>query len=132
VHTQQNLHKKRASNLLGMALKEGSADFIAELLTGRKVEAPYMAYGRKNECGLWQQFQGEMHGSDYRKWISNSSNSDGLPSDLGYFIGYAITRQYYRKARNKEEAIAEILRLDFSDRNATNRFLEGSEYRPCR
>jgi hypothetical protein len=37
VHTQQNL-KSTATNLLGLCLKEGSADFIAELLIGKKLK----------------------------------------------------------------------------------------------
>lgn len=65
VHTQQNLDDSKNINLFGLCLKEGSADFIAELILKRKVEAPYINYGLKNQCVLWNQFQKEMYEYKY-------------------------------------------------------------------
>ena len=35
--------------------------------------------------------------------------TDGKPNDLGYFIGYRIAQAYYEKARDKRQALREII-----------------------
>lgn len=128
VHTQQNLSNSGNANLLGLCLKEGSADFIAELLLKKKVEAPYIEYGMKNQCEIWQEFKSEMHLYDYQNWLSNTATMQNKPADLGYFIGYIITKNYYKNSPNKKQAIKDILTLDFGDKIATNNFLKKSKY----
>ena len=50
------------------------------------------------------------------------------PADLGYFVGYIVTKNYYKNSLNKKQAIKEILTLDFADENATENFLKKSKY----
>lgn len=57
VHTQQNLNNSYKLNLLGNCLKEGSDDFIAELILNKKVEAAYIDFGMKNQCKIWEEFK---------------------------------------------------------------------------
>lgn len=128
VHTQQNLNNSGDTNLLGLCLKEGSADFIAELLLKKKVEAPYIEYGLKNQCIIWGEFSKEMYSYDYQNWLSNTATIKDKPADLGYFIGYIITKNYYKNSPNKKQAIKDILTLDFTDKNATAIFLKKSKY----
>lgn len=128
VHTQQNLNNFKNSNLLGSCLKEGSADFIAELILDKKVEAPYIDFGMKNQCNIWKEFEKEMYGYDFKNWLSNTASIKDRPADLGYFMGYIITKSYYKNSRNKKQAIKEILTLDFADENATENFLKKSKY----
>ena len=128
VHTQQNLNNSKSANLLGLSLKEGSADFLTELILKRKVEAPYIDYGLKNQCELWNQFQKEMNGFEYQNWLSNTATIKNKPADLGYFIGYIITKNYYKNSQNKKQAIKEILQLDFSNEIEINNFLKKSKY----
>lgn len=128
VHTQQNLNNSYKSNLLGNCLKEGSADFLAELILNKKVEAPYIDFGMKNQCEIWEEFNKEMYGHDFENWLSNTANIKDRPADLGYFIGYVITKNYYENSLNKKQAIKEILTLDFTDENATKNFLKKSKY----
>lgn len=128
VHTQQNLNNSGNTNLLGLCLKEGSADFIAELLLKKKVEAPYIEYGLKNQCKIWNKFKVEMNSYDYQNWLSNTATIKDKPADLGYFIGYIITKNYYKNSLNKKKAIKDILTLDYTDKNATDEFLKDSKY----
>ncbi len=128
VHTQQNLSNTEKSNLLGSCLKEGSADFVAELILNKKVEAPYIDCGIKNQCEIWRDFKKEMYSYDFRNWLSNTATIKEKPADLGYFIGYIITKNYYKNALNKKQAINDILTLDFADKKATENFLKKSNY----
>lgn len=128
VHTQQNL-KGIKTNLLGLCLKEGSADFIAELLTGKKVEAPYIDYGIQHQDSLWNNFQKQMNGDDFQNWLSNTATIKDRPADLGYFMGYIITKRFYEKSKDQKSAVNTIMNLDFSNTEATEQFLEQSGYK---
>ncbi|WP_347217605.1 DUF2268 domain-containing putative Zn-dependent protease [Chryseobacterium sp.] len=131
VHTQQNLRGTK-TNLLGLCLKEGSADFIAELLTGKKVEAPYIDYGMQHQNSLWNDFEKEMNGEDFQNWLSNTATIKDKPADLGYFMGYIITKRFYDKSKDKQSAINIIMNLDFSNTAETEQFLEKSGYKTAR
>lgn len=128
VHTQQNL-KGTKTNLLGLCLKEGSADFIAELLTGEKVEAPYIEYGIQHQKSLWNDFQKEMNGDDFQNWLSNTATIKDTPADLGYFMGYIITKRFYESSKDKKKAVNIIMNLDFSNTAETEKFLAQSGYK---
>lgn len=128
VHTQQNL-KGTAANLLGLCLKEGSSDFIAELLTGKKVEAPYIDYGMQHQKSLWNDFQKEMNDEDFQNWLSNTTTVKDRPADLGYFMGYIITKRFYERSKDKKTALNTIMNLDFSNTKETEDFLEQSGYK---
>jgi uncharacterized protein YjaZ len=49
IHFQQP-RLANGRTLLVQSIREGAADFIAELATGRPPSAPYMAYGLANEA----------------------------------------------------------------------------------
>lgn len=109
--------------LLALALREGSAELIAELTAGRHINPAAESYGLANEVELWSLFREVMHSSDTGDWMFVRPANSEWPSDLGYWIGYRIARSYYEQAENKELAIREILGLtDF------NLFLQASRY----
>ncbi len=124
VHVQQR--NTSTQMLLARCIKEGSADFIAELVTGKKLSSPYMIYGTANEKELWKKFQSEMSGNDSKDWLYNGSQSDN--ADLGYFMGYVISKSYYSNAVNKKDAVREILELNFNSRKDVEEFLFKSKY----
>lgn len=109
--------------LLRASITEGSADFVAELLTGRLHRYPY---GEAHAAELWADFRRDMHGKDYSRWLYNGWNRAALgnrPPDLGYFIGYSIAKAYYTKAADKRAALRDILNIrDF------DQFLNASGY----
>jgi hypothetical protein len=123
VHTQQakgidpNAIK---CELLYRVLREGSADFIAELVTGNKKTNEY---GDKNEKQIWIDFKNELCNENSGNWLYNSSSVKDKPADLGYFVGYKIAKEYYNNAQDKKQAVNDIIEM-------TNpvRFLEISKY----
>jgi hypothetical protein len=135
VHTQQrfpfigavtggpSILKPLRGTVLRHSIKEGSANFIAELLTG---EPHRNAYGEAHEAQLWEEFQREANTKDYSRWVYNGWNKKALgdrPADLGYWVGYRITKSYFDNASDKQQAIRDILSIrDF------NHFLEVSKY----
>jgi hypothetical protein len=106
--------------LLYRALREGSADFIAELVSGNK---KISEYGDKNEKQIWADFKNELCHENSNNWLYNSSTVKNKPADLGYFVGYKITKEYYNNASDKKQAVNDII-----DMKNPIRFLELSKY----
>ena len=111
--------------LLRQSIMEGSANLIAELVTGVPSRNEY---AETHEAELWADFSREMHDKDYSRWLWNGGNPKrgDRPADLGYWIGYRITKAYYDRAADKARAIHDILTIrDF------DRFLTESAYAPA-
>ena len=109
VHTQQKPYADSNAikcPLLYQSIKEGSCDFIAELITGNSRSSEY---GEKNENRLWTEFKNELCNQDIGNWLYNGSSVKNKPSDLGYFIGYSIVKEYYKNASDKKQAIIDII-----------------------
>lgn len=126
VHTQQ--HEGEA-NLLGQSLKEGACDFITELIMGKPMQGTYFTYGAAHEKELREAFKQEMFTSRYDQWLYNGSAAS-TTADLGYYMGYAISKAYYAQARNKRLAIKNIIELEYAKPDATEAFLKQSGYFP--
>lgn len=107
MHFQQ---KMAPQTLLGHAIKEGGADFLASLLVQGNFNERIYTYGYAHEAELKQEFFAAMKGSDMSQWLYGGANeATGRPADLGYFMGFRICQAYYQQARDKKQAIAEIL-----------------------
>lgn len=132
VHTQQDYPlfgtmtggpRFLRGTVLRHSIKEGSANFIAEVLTGQPVRN---AYAEAHEAALWSDFQRDANGKDYGLWLYNGWNRKAVgdrPPDLGYWMGYRITKAYYERSADKARALDEILTIrDFPA------FLESSRY----
>jgi hypothetical protein len=130
VHTQQpdgDAELDGKTDLLGYCLQEGAADFVAELLLPTPYNTPYLTYGRQHEQVLWQEFAPVLSGQDTSQWLYNGGQAGSRPADLGYFMGYAICRAYYQQAKNKSQALADIIELRH-DQTAPHAFLARSGY----
>lgn len=112
------------TTLLAKSIQEGACDFIAEKTAGETLNPAQKAYGDRHEADLWREFQAEMNGTNYRKWMYNGASAPpGQPGDLGYYMGYKISLAYYENAKDKRAAVREILQTkDFAA------FLEKSRY----
>ncbi len=126
VHTQQNV--SWAYDLLSQSIFEGSAEFIAEIATGQKSIQPCIEFGQKNNEKVRKGFIKEMFSPYYYNWIWNDDNNDFGIRDLGYYMGYAIVKQHYENAKDKERAIKEIIELDFERPKAIEKFVERTGY----
>lgn len=117
VHTQQKNNRGYAKGytnyrLLTQSIREGCADFIGSLLTGLISNRIQYEYGLAHEAELWKEFQQQMNGTDFSRWLYNTIKSTDRPSDLGYFIGYRICERYYGQSKNKPKAIQELLSIE--------------------
>jgi hypothetical protein len=122
VHYQQK-YPEGERTLLAAAIKEGAADFIAELVSGRNPNTHLHDYGDPRERELWEEFKAEMGGTKTGNWLYQGDSAKGRPADLGYYVGYRICEAYYRAAKDKKQAVKDILEIkDF------NQFLQDSRY----
>jgi hypothetical protein len=137
-HTQQ---KSKTYNLLAHCIDEGMADFIAELVLGKKIAefnpSGYIAFGQKNEKEIWEKFKkyigGDNNDGSYYNWLYGSKGitiNESSMKDLGYFMGYQICKSYYEKATDKNKAVAEILDSGFKTDQEALQFLLKSGYVP--
>lgn len=118
VHFQQ---KYDGGNLLKASIKEGAADFIAELISGKHINQHVHDFANPIEKELWSEFKTRMLKKDYTGWLY--STTEGRPNDLGYWMGYQITKSYYDNSTDKVKAIDDIMHIrDFE------KFLEQSKY----
>lgn len=133
IHMQQ---RKGNGQLLTQVLTEGIAEFLSELFYGKDLGesgfAPHIDYGRKYEKQIWDKFKKDMfvvnHG--YLGWLYQGMKKIGEEekADLGYFMGYQISKAYYNKAKDKKQAITELLELDLSSNEAALNMLVQSAY----
>ena len=108
IHFQQKNWKENPT-LLEQSIIEGSADFLGELISGVNTNKAANDYGNKYKDRLCNEFVARMDTADYKDWMYSVSGKDDRPNDLGYWIGYKITEQYFAKAADKKKAVAEIL-----------------------
>lgn len=129
IHFQQPPVPGNGRTLLAQSIREGAADFIAELATGRAPSGPYMAYGLANEPQLWREFREVMHGYEYGGWLY-AGEHDGRPADLGYFIGYRIVEAFHARSPDTRQAVREIITAtDFEDLLRHSGYGAGAEQR---
>ncbi|HXG65765.1 MAG TPA: DUF2268 domain-containing putative Zn-dependent protease, partial [Blastocatellia bacterium] len=122
IHYQQKYPEAEAT-LLHRAVGEGSADFIAELISGKHINMHLHEYGNPREKELWAEFQKEMDGKDVSNWLYQGDKSKHRPADLGYYMGYKICESYYKQAADKKQAVRDILEI-----KAMKQFLTASKY----
>ncbi len=107
MHFQQRLSPE---TLLGHSIKEGGADFLASLVIKDNFNERIYDYGYVHEAELKREFFADMRGSDLSHWLYGGENeATGRPADLGYFMGFRICQAYYQNAKDKKQAIVDIL-----------------------
>jgi uncharacterized protein YjaZ len=109
IHYQQP-SDSGVTTLLGRAFREGSADFLGELISGGLINQIQREYGDAHEAELWREFSAAMHGQDVSKWMYQADKAGDRPADLGYYMGYRIAKAYYERAKDKKAAVKRILR----------------------
>jgi len=124
IHTQQKFGGNR---VLNHSIKEGSCDFISELVMRETPKTQYIYYGKKHHNEIKDQFKKEMLSKNYSNWLYNGSQKEES-ADLGYYIGYEICKSYYKHAKNKSQAIKDIIELDYADDKAVDAFLVQSKF----
>jgi len=110
-HTQQaaSLADNEHPSVLEGSLAEGTAEFVAELITGHVSSGYFPALTRGREKAIETAFAADVDKTDLSDWLYNSKPDQ--PADLGYWVGYRIVKTYYRHARDKRAALREILTM---------------------
>ena len=94
---------------LARAIKEGVADFIAELVSGNHTNVAAHRYGRAHEAALWDEFERDMLGSETGDWFFRQPADSTRPPDLGYFIGYRIAESWYERFPERRDRVAALI-----------------------
>jgi hypothetical protein len=105
VHFNQD-GMKEGNTLLWKSIREGSAEFIAELING-KTDADYSEF-KGREIEIWSDFRKEM---DKYIWKSWQQKSEKRARNAGYWTGYMICKSYYNQIRDKEKIVYDILNI---------------------
>ncbi|MDB5230859.1 MAG: hypothetical protein JWN76_1664 [Chitinophagaceae bacterium] len=108
VHFQQD-YGPESNSLLKLAIKEGSADFICELLVGKTTYDNLKYFGEQNWNMISLEFKKDLSSNPINRWFYNGKGTSTWPGDLGYYIGYRISKAYYEKSSNKMQAIIDLL-----------------------
>lgn len=123
IHYEQKFPESKDQTLLRASLQEGGADFVAELIAGDTINPHLHKYGNPIERELWLEFKKEMNGTDMSNWLYQGDKAKTRPADLGYYMGYKIIESYYKNAKDKKQAVKDILEIkDFA------KFLADSKY----
>ena len=107
-----DLYRSLERTLLTMSLNEGAADFVSNLVTHWNDKRPNYVYGREHEAELWAKFKTELDSTRaIFNWMYDYKIEKDTPPDLGYFMGAKICESYYNNAKDKSEAIKDILSI---------------------
>lgn len=126
MHFQQNYKdEKNEESLLSAVIREGVCDFIVELCSGTELENENLVFLSKPENKQWifKELSEELMGDDNSKWLYNGGSIEDRPHDLGYTVGYLITKSYYEQQQDKQQAVFELLNSD-----DLTRIVKNSEY----
>lgn len=104
VHFNQN-KMKNENTLLKYAIREGSAEFIGELICG-KTDGDYSAYKGREKI-IWSDFVLDMNKDVYKEW--HLENEPKRPKNGLYWAGYMICKSYFNQIKDKEKVVAAIL-----------------------
>lgn len=128
VHTWQTDETPQAlaDPLLGQALREGVADYLASIVTGEVPDPDRDTWARGREAWLWQEFQRDrqaimadadsvrkpMSSHAFRRWFANYGSAPaGWPYEAGYWVGMRICTAYVARAADKRAAIRALIEL---------------------
>jgi len=113
-HIQQARHSPLAmftGTVLERAIYEGTADYVAELITGTRNTAAADRYVEEHGDALWCVFYGSLDLSYRKHWID--AERFGMPPGgiIGVF-GYDIAKAYYEEFADPSDGLRALLELE--------------------
>ncbi len=97
--------------VLYASLIEGGAEFIGELTSGEITNFHLKTWTKGKELAIETAFLADAEKMDLSRWLWNGPGTPEKPADLGYWIGYRITKSYYQRSTDKRQAIRDILEM---------------------
>lgn len=127
IHTQQQPHDYI---LLYRTINEGIAEWVAEKVSGIASQSPAIDYGKTHNERIRAKFEKQLFGGEaaINNWFFNSDDNEFGIMDLGYYVGYTICDRYYQQASDKDQAIIDMIDLDYSDLNTIAEYVDASGY----
>jgi len=132
VHTFQARGDKIVSSadaLTASVIQEGTADYVAALVTGRPISPERAAWAEPRAGEIWKAFEKDRRamkkltpekqyakGSPLFRWVANiGSPPEGWPGELGYWLGMEIAAAYVDRAPDRRAAIRELISMTDPD-----------------
>jgi hypothetical protein len=111
VHVQQApaLAGREDLTVLERAFVEGGAELISELISGLAGQAHFAGLTQGREKEIETAFLADQDKTDLSAWFDNSTLAK--PGDLGYWVGHRIAKTYYQHAKDKGDAVRDILQM---------------------
>jgi hypothetical protein len=114
VHVQQALkspafYDEPKPTVLTESLIEGAAEFVGELISGDVANVELKTRTRGHEMAIETAFVRDEGKTDLSGWLYNGTLT--RPGDLGYRVGYRIVKSYYQHAKDKRQALRDILQM---------------------
>lgn len=121
IHFQQTSPRPprgRSRLLLEQAIREGSADYLGELISGRHINGRAHRYGDQHASELWPQFLDDRNLRRWGPWLfgGREVSRRGWPNDLGYYMGYKISEGLIEREGLTSANLRRLLRI--TDANA--------------
>lgn len=126
IHAQQNAIG--GYDLLSQSLFEGIAEFVPVIALSMESPNACIQFGKENDERVKAAFELEMFSPWIYNWIWNDADNPFKIRDLGYYIGYAIADKYYKEAKDKKQAIKDLIELDFTNQQKIEGFVEKTGY----
>ncbi|QBA64475.1 DUF2268 domain-containing putative Zn-dependent protease [Muriicola soli] len=126
MHFQQNYSdRERENTVLYKVIEEGVCDFLSELSSGEAIESEQLQYlkSASNLDSVLQELKRDLYSEDLSLWMYNGGSIEDRPADLGYAMGYLITKSYYRNCKDKKQCLEDLLNT-----NDMKAILKGSDY----
>lgn len=126
MHFQQNYGDKiNRDKVLYKIIEEGVCDFLVELSTGIPIQSAQLEYlnSPENFDMISSDLKDELFSEDLSNWLYNGGSIEDRPHDLGYALGYLISKSYYENAVNKKKALESLLTT-----NDMRSILKASDY----
>ena len=112
MHFQQSYRDSvnQETVLMGI-IGEGVCDFLVELASGKALQNSNLEYldDPENRAFILDELSKDLFSKDNSKWLYNGGSIEDRPHDLGYTMGYLISKSYYNKKEDKKAAVYELL-----------------------
>jgi hypothetical protein len=128
VHSWQGEVSNEAAKdmLLLVAIREGTPDYLASLVTGAPPNPAREEWGRPREATIWADFQKDRatllartsddfskqpaQAAAFSRWFYNYGKAPkGWPFEAGYWVGMQIAAAYVAQAKDKRAAINDLI-----------------------
>ena len=107
IHTQQ---KESPGNLLTDCLREGIAEYLSCMATGKKSNSSAIDFGKAHQQEVVTQYVKDLFlMTNHYHWLWGENPNQFKVRDLGYYIGYEIAERYYKMAKDKKIAVKTLI-----------------------